>query len=550
MSITFPSSLDSFTNPQATDVTGVVDHALQHRNANDAIEALEAKVGADSSTSTTSLDYKSGIKPYVIVGSSYADYITDGTADDVQIQAAINSLTSGGTVFIKQGTYKIAAKVTIPSNVTILGSGWATILYSENASNITLLENSDTTSGNSNIIVRDLQINMNRANNTTATNIGAIKLWSCSDSKIENLYIHDMKYAQGTGNVGIGLANCTDCVVQNNYINTVSDYGIATDSLLRCLISKNVIVDPAGHGIGVQYSASYSNGRPSHNKIDGNIVFYTSSGLSAVNGIKVQRADYCSFTNNTLWCTNGDGGRGITTTDSGTNTDYETGLEYLGNIIYGFATAGIYSRGALQNIYSSNQIVCPDSANGIHIRQSTGTGTPNSYKCTVSSNSITFSATNNGGIGLVFDSGDSFVVAGNSIEYANVGVYTVGGVNHCAITGNEIKNSQRSAINLGVGGDAAGSLYCSVTGNTIQNSSIINNNTSDGITLSQASSYNSVTGNIITQAAANKARYGISEDTASCDYNVFTGNIIKDVVNGVKIRVQGANSEQGHNIEV
>jgi hypothetical protein len=54
----FPTSLDTLTNPQATDPQNSPSHAGQHANANDAIEALEAKVGIDSSAVTTSLDYR------------------------------------------------------------------------------------------------------------------------------------------------------------------------------------------------------------------------------------------------------------------------------------------------------------------------------------------------------------------------------------------------------------------------------------------------------------------------------------------------------------
>jgi hypothetical protein len=46
------------TNPQGTDSVAAVPHAAQHANANDAIEALEAKVGANNSAVTTSLDYR------------------------------------------------------------------------------------------------------------------------------------------------------------------------------------------------------------------------------------------------------------------------------------------------------------------------------------------------------------------------------------------------------------------------------------------------------------------------------------------------------------
>lgn len=58
MTINFPTSLDSLTNPAASDPRTAPSHAAQHADANDAIEALEAKVGINSSAVTTSLDYK------------------------------------------------------------------------------------------------------------------------------------------------------------------------------------------------------------------------------------------------------------------------------------------------------------------------------------------------------------------------------------------------------------------------------------------------------------------------------------------------------------
>jgi hypothetical protein len=58
MSTNFPGAIDSLTNPQPSDYVAVVDHAAQHTNANDAIEAIEAKVGANGSAVTTSHDYK------------------------------------------------------------------------------------------------------------------------------------------------------------------------------------------------------------------------------------------------------------------------------------------------------------------------------------------------------------------------------------------------------------------------------------------------------------------------------------------------------------
>jgi len=60
MTTVFPGAIDSFTNPTPTDTLDsvTVPHADQHEDANDAIEALEAKVGKDSSAVTTSHDFK------------------------------------------------------------------------------------------------------------------------------------------------------------------------------------------------------------------------------------------------------------------------------------------------------------------------------------------------------------------------------------------------------------------------------------------------------------------------------------------------------------
>ena len=69
MASNFPSSLDSFTNPSSSDALDSVSvpHASQHSDLNDAVEALQAKVGADSSAVTSSHDYlidKQSVVPY------------------------------------------------------------------------------------------------------------------------------------------------------------------------------------------------------------------------------------------------------------------------------------------------------------------------------------------------------------------------------------------------------------------------------------------------------------------------------------------------------
>ena len=58
MATNFPTSLDNLTNPASTNELDAPSHSQQHADANDAIEALETKVGINNSANTSSLDYR------------------------------------------------------------------------------------------------------------------------------------------------------------------------------------------------------------------------------------------------------------------------------------------------------------------------------------------------------------------------------------------------------------------------------------------------------------------------------------------------------------
>ena len=67
MATNFPTSLDALTNPTSSDSLSSPSHSAQHANVNDAVEALQAKVGVDGSAVTTSLDYKVAQQGLVLV---------------------------------------------------------------------------------------------------------------------------------------------------------------------------------------------------------------------------------------------------------------------------------------------------------------------------------------------------------------------------------------------------------------------------------------------------------------------------------------------------
>ena len=56
MATNFPEDLDNLSNPEPTD--SLAGHAELHDNVNDAIEAIQIKIGKDGSQDENSIDYK------------------------------------------------------------------------------------------------------------------------------------------------------------------------------------------------------------------------------------------------------------------------------------------------------------------------------------------------------------------------------------------------------------------------------------------------------------------------------------------------------------
>jgi hypothetical protein len=92
MAINFPTSLDNFTNPVSGNTLDSPSHSLQHSDINDAVEALEAKLG---------------------IGASPA-----GSASAGQVLTISAAGTSTWTGIPTQGLAQL-----IPTSVTVTGAG-------------------------------------------------------------------------------------------------------------------------------------------------------------------------------------------------------------------------------------------------------------------------------------------------------------------------------------------------------------------------------------------------------------------------------------------
>ena len=108
MTTAYPGALDAFNNPSSTDSldTAGVLHDVQHADANDAIEAIEAELGINPSGSySTVKDRLDASTPVLLINNG----------------ASVPAGTPAGTIIIEKGL----ASVTYDFTAGALPSGWS-----------------------------------------------------------------------------------------------------------------------------------------------------------------------------------------------------------------------------------------------------------------------------------------------------------------------------------------------------------------------------------------------------------------------------------------
>jgi hypothetical protein len=127
----YPTSKDNLTNPAATE--SMEGHATLHGNVNDAIEAIENKLGVNGSSDVNSIDYKvsqlqTSLSTLDAENASELlglDGNNDLTIDGIENKTAIDSFSK--TVY-KTAQYvlqihKSAGNLTSTSNILLLNDG-------------------------------------------------------------------------------------------------------------------------------------------------------------------------------------------------------------------------------------------------------------------------------------------------------------------------------------------------------------------------------------------------------------------------------------------
>lgn len=141
--------------------------------------------------------------------------IGDGIADDTAaIQAALDAVgTTGGAVFVPQGTYKITATLKFDSGTTIYGIGIDSLIKGASIAVPLFQSKGGSGSRRYRFVMRDLGID----NTTTIADGIGLDLRNVSDSKLDNVFI---------SNVDMGIQFYADAGL-GCYYNTLKDVSIS-----------------------------------------------------------------------------------------------------------------------------------------------------------------------------------------------------------------------------------------------------------------------------------------------------------------------------------
>lgn len=349
-------------------------------------------------------------------GKAAADYICDGTADNVEISAALAATTPSGyrSVMLLEGTYNIIAGLTLPDNAMVIGQGPGSVvkLAAGGPSTLVVFTLGDYSK------LANLKID---GGGQTGTKTGVYASGK-TDIEVAGCYFDDLD------GFGVYLSGCTRARVTNNTILNITETGVHSSSGTR-----NVICDNAMH---LCYNGVFANGEAS----------------SVIQGNTITRCNYGIFLDNSAYynCIAGNTVSGV----YGGSGDY-----------------GIFLEDAINNVVSNNSIVSNNAA-GIFLSYSDQNSI--SHNTIIGNSWSTSTSTGiNQSAGIRLDESDSNYIHGNTIRKSLVGEsyiqqYSIW-IDDSACSDNiVIDNDIRDGGNTGYTDAGTGTIYRDHDGSTVR----------------------------------------------------------------------------------
>lgn len=434
---------------------------------------------------------------YVVSNDSTGDYNCDGTADDVEIQQAIDQANTdgGGVVFIKEGTYTITNEIVVKTNVILQGAGWGTII-TVGTTNLDELINFS----GSYAVVRELSVDGNAETNTNGLNGITV---NGSQNKVENCFVHDigkngiLTYTGSYNTIfNCEVARCARRAVGDNILVYNHD-----NKVIGCTAYDNY--DASGNCFGV-----YSNADANYeNTISDCIAYLTGTwGSTLINGFNLEGCKKLVLSN----CMAHDCQNGIYVSDPGASNPTE--------------------------IVINNCILNSNNTHGINIDEGAEISISN---CQMNDN--TDRGLNLGGGGTITDLQVTNCLIANNGSYGVQSFNTTNSeqwlFNNCIIKNNSSRGIDPGTAdyvtisNCIIEGNSMG-IECGGTYNTVSNC-IIKDNSQQGLNFDAGGNHKAI-GNTVV----NNGQHGIEID---CNYVIVSGNYIDgnsdDVANYDGIRI-------------
>lgn len=299
-------------------------------------------IGLGTYLTTTTENYKAMV--VVATSTGMGDYVTDGTNDNVEIQAAIDyvSIFGGGTVYLKNGYYYASSTIVIKANVYLMGEDMVgtRIIYGGTTTSVDVIGNNNQASnftidltGNAGANTVALRLNGNsygKFNNLQLAGAGLYGieiegtnggLWNYFENMIINgytgktdycVYIHDTG-ATGNGNANRFLnGEVSNCGIYNFYIK--NGYGQVIDGMgfenTNGTALAAVRMDSPNNTLIGLYTSYFPATSTIWNTSNGQIIiggqFTNAESFTGESGITQFRANRFNFNNSIYASTTGD----------------------------------------------------------------------------------------------------------------------------------------------------------------------------------------------------------------------------------------------------
>ena len=448
--------------------------------------------GADSTVDVVSkgaFQDTTGITRKIFVASSEApdivknsaDYVCDGSNDEVQINLAINALTSYTRLTLSAGTFFIEAALdTIAvDNVIIEGEGWGTIIkrtasFRFKASHV------------NNVTFRDMRF-MVASNGFRGGHLifgeGSTNIW-VDNIRADSCFLYAVNFANTTNykvsNCVVSFSNGDDGIVSHNCTNTQFLFNIAHDMELgvgspsglevedgsgQTLIMGNVTYNNATSGIGVH---THDGNNTMTELIITNNISHSNTNNIDVAGLSADTLiNKIIISNNILYdATGGGAGRHIDLTDVSFanivgNTLSKTGIIEIVDCFDINVSSNITDSVGISiitsdrvkisgNMMTDGSRITTNQANIVQINGNTISGDSSNVLIGIAGSSTNITVTGNdlrnGTYGIQVSSGLDITVINNYIEDCGQGVNMQEDFSN-VVRGNTIKNCTTSNLN-------------------------------------------------------------------------------------------------------